>query len=74
MQAAERKAGEEAGAPDARRSEDSRTPRQPADRPSDATMVESDELFAGRREIQIRHAGQVYRLRVTRNGKLILNK
>ncbi|RPI61311.1 MAG: hemin uptake protein HemP [Planctomycetaceae bacterium] len=37
-------------------------------------VIESGYLFADRNEIQIRHEGQVYRLRVTRNGKLILNK
>jgi hemin uptake protein HemP len=37
-------------------------------------VVESDDLFAERNEVQIRHAGEVYRLRVTKNGKLILNK
>lgn len=37
-------------------------------------VIDAGELFAGRREVGIRHAGQVYRLRITRNGKLILNK
>ncbi len=36
--------------------------------------IESDYLFADRNEVEIRHAGEVYRLRITRNGKLILNK
>lgn len=31
-------------------------------------------LFDGAREIRIDHAGQEYRLRQTRNGKLILTK
>jgi hemin uptake protein HemP len=31
-------------------------------------------LFGGHKEIQIRHGDQVYRLRITSNGKLILNK
>ena len=34
----------------------------------------SDDLFAGEREILITHRGEDYRLRVTRNGKLILTK
>lgn len=38
------------------------------------STIESNRLFAGRSEIRILHEGQVYRLRVTRNGKLILNK
>ncbi|MHB8903196.1 MAG: hemin uptake protein HemP [Thermoguttaceae bacterium] len=36
--------------------------------------IESSELLAGRREVQIVHAGEVYRLLVTRNNKLILYK
>ena len=39
-----------------------------------ATVVESRDLFRGKRELQISHEGEVYRLRVTRNGRLILNK
>jgi len=39
-----------------------------------ASVIESECLFAGRKEVQIHHAGEVYRLRVTKNGKLILNK
>lgn len=31
-------------------------------------------LFAGRSEIRITHQNTVYRLRITRAGKLILNK
>jgi hemin uptake protein HemP len=37
-------------------------------------VIDSAQWFAERKEIQIRHAGQLYRLRVTKNGKLILNK
>jgi hemin uptake protein HemP len=36
--------------------------------------VQSRELFAGRTEICIEHEGSVYRLKITRQGKLILNK
>jgi len=36
--------------------------------------IDSSGLFAGRNEVLIYHAGEIYRLRVTRNGKLILNK
>jgi len=36
--------------------------------------VDSAALFAGRREIVIRHAGSEYRLRITRSDKLILTK
>ena len=35
---------------------------------------ESRDLMRGGREVLIRHAGQVYRLRHTRNDKLILVK
>lgn len=37
-------------------------------------MLESHALLRGEREVMIRHAGQTYRLRHTRNGKLILTK
>ncbi|MBP2231984.1 hemin uptake protein HemP [Azospirillum agricola] len=37
-------------------------------------VVESARLMAGGREIVIQHAGQSYRLRVTRANKLILTK
>lgn len=36
--------------------------------------LRSDELFRGRQEVEIDHQGEVYRLRVTRAGKLILTK
>lgn len=35
---------------------------------------ESSELFGTGKEIIIRHAGEIYRLRVTRQNKLILTK
>lgn len=34
----------------------------------------SNDLFGDAREILIEHAGQEYRLRITRQGKLILTK
>jgi hemin uptake protein HemP len=34
----------------------------------------SEELLAGQQEICIRHGEEIYRLRLTRNGKLILHK
>lgn len=37
-------------------------------------VVDSTELLAGQREVLIRHGGEVYRLRHTRNDKLILTK
>ena len=41
---------------------------------SPPTALRSEELLGGQREILILHAQEVYRLRVTRNGKLILTK
>jgi hemin uptake protein HemP len=37
-------------------------------------LVRSTDLFGAATEIGIVHAGEVYRLRITRQGKLILNK
>ncbi|WP_434711085.1 hemin uptake protein HemP [Rhizobium sp. YTUHZ045] len=37
-------------------------------------IIESADLFRGTNEIMIRHDGLVYRLKITRQGKLILNK
>lgn len=36
--------------------------------------ISSVDLFGGRREIGIEHHGAYYRLKITRQGKLILNK
>lgn len=36
--------------------------------------IASDTLLRGSRELLIRHGGEVYRLRHTRNDKLILTK
>jgi hemin uptake protein HemP len=49
-----------------------RTARAPAAMPEDA--VDSAALLRGQREVLIRHGGEVYRLRHTRNDKLILTK
>ena len=37
-------------------------------------VLRSSELFAKGREILIEHQGEMYRLQLTRNGKLILIK
>ncbi len=37
-------------------------------------LVSSADLFAGCRELVIRHGNELYRLRITKAGKLILNK
>ena len=39
-----------------------------------ARQMQSNTLFDGAREVRIDHYGQEYRLRQTRNGKLILTK
>lgn len=45
--------------------------RSEADHPH---VVRSYELFQGRRELWIEHAGEMYRLRVTSKGRLYLTK
>lgn len=37
-------------------------------------VITSEALFAGSRELVIKHAGDEYRLRLTNQGKLILTK
>jgi hemin uptake protein HemP len=37
-------------------------------------VLDSADLLQGAREVQIRHEEKIYRLQVTRNGKLILIK
>lgn len=51
-------------------------PSQPDLPRADATMpvFDSSGLLQGGREILIRHGGECYRLRHTRNDKLILTK
>jgi len=39
-----------------------------------AEAIPSNKLFHNRREITISHEGALYRLRITRQGKLILHK
>ncbi|MFO0812787.1 MAG: hemin uptake protein HemP [Gemmatales bacterium] len=49
---------------------------QQATRPLTASVmvVQSATLFHGQREVWIEHEGERYRLRITRRGKLILQK
>jgi len=42
--------------------------------PAPQPVFTTDELFAGTKEIGIQHLGSTYRLRITRQGKLVLNK
>ena len=51
------------------------TPRSTLRLPSArAPRIDSERLLSGGRELVIDHAGQEYRLRLTRNDKLILTK
>ena len=38
------------------------------------TVISSEDLLGGRPEVMIEHNGDLYRLRHTRQGKLILTK
>jgi len=40
----------------------------------DADVIPSEVLLDGRTEVRIRHRGEIYRLSLTRAGKLILHK
>ena len=42
--------------------------------PSMRRRIRSDDLLSGQREVLIEHAGELYSLRQTSNGKLILTK
>jgi hemin uptake protein HemP len=48
--------------------------REPLGREGAVRTITSEELFRGAQEIAIAHAGSFYRLKITRQGKLILNK
>lgn len=37
-------------------------------------VIDSATMFRGESEIMIRHDGVIYRMKITRQGKLILNK
>ena len=54
-----------------------KTPQPPAWNQAQApgpAKIEGAQLFAGQREIVILHHGEQYRLRITRQDKLILTK
>ncbi|MFO1020942.1 MAG: hemin uptake protein HemP [Planctomycetales bacterium] len=40
----------------------------------DLRRIRSTDLLHGEREVLIEHGSEIYRLRLTRNGKLILQK
>jgi len=48
--------------------------RDPSPLAREPKRVSSEELIGPAREVLIRHAGCDYRLRITRQGKLILTK
>ena len=48
------------------------TPPTPPDRPD--RVIRSDDLFRGARQVLIEHGSERYRLIITRNDKLILQK
>jgi hemin uptake protein HemP len=53
----------------------SHEPQTPAARaPLASPLYESSELFQGARVVNIMHAGETYRLLITRNNRLILQK
>ncbi len=43
-------------------------------KPAPVRTISSETLFGGRTEVAIDHQGSIYRLKITRQGKLILNK
>lgn len=52
----------------------SRLPFDPGQRSCPLGTFPADHLFQGRQEVLIAHKGETYRLRITKNGKLILTK
>ncbi len=50
-------------------------PDEGADEPQgNVRIVPAQEIFQGEREVCIEHEGEIYRLRITRRNKLILQK
>jgi hemin uptake protein HemP len=52
----------------------SEPPRQGAQEEPPPRILQTEEVFGGKREIWIEHAGVRYRLRITRRNRLILQK
>lgn len=51
-----------------------RKPEQKTVKVRDLPRISSDELFRGGREVKLFHGCEEYRLRITKNQKLILTK
>jgi hemin uptake protein HemP len=49
-------------------------PPDPKEEAPAPRIIAAERLFEGQREIYIEHDGERYRLRITRRGKLILQK
>jgi len=52
----------------------SQIPARTGQQPPSQNGIPTELLFKGSQEILINHHGEIYRLRVTRNSKLILTK
>ncbi len=48
--------------------------RRDTHRSRDCRQIESERLMQGKDQLEIIHRGEIYRLQVTRQGKLILTK
>jgi hemin uptake protein HemP len=51
-----------------------RTPPGAPDSPVEPVTIRSEELLRGATEVRIVHGSDIYRLRLTHNGRLILSK
>lgn len=64
--------------PGPREAEQNPPPEEEAERGSprvsQGRTIRSEDLFAGHRVVRIQHAGGEYRLMITRNDRLILQK
>ncbi len=49
-------------------------PEVPPDPGNPEAVIPAERLFGDRREVWIEHNGERYRLRITRRGRLILQK
>ncbi len=48
--------------------------QKPPDCPQDQPNIDVEQLLAGRREVRLCYRNEEYRLRITKNSKLILTK